>query len=129
MRVQLRVLAHFADFDDVVRRNRRNRHDQARCVDRSQFVSKNDAGGTDGQDFLEDTADAKRNDRSTLQEGEFRRRHQECKATGEQQDAEAEKEAALLSHCDVSSINIPDAFDWDCYNEESDEHDRSEKEY
>lgn len=55
---RFRVTTHLRDLDIVVRRDTGDSDEQAGHVDRGKGVVKDDAGGRDSDDLLEDAADA-----------------------------------------------------------------------
>ncbi len=124
----LRLVTHLGDFDVIVRGDTANGNEQTADVDGCQRVVEDDAGGGNGDDFFEDTADAERDDGGALQKGEFRRRHEESEKAWEEQYGDGHDGPFGLRETDETSCESAGTLDWQGDEEQGDEHDGGEVE-
>lgn len=128
MRLEQVLLAHLLDLHVVIQRDAADCDDQAGQVNRCKRVVEDQVCGRDGYNFLEDTADAERDDRGALQQSELGRCHKEGETAGKEEDADAEGGALLIEKTRKAFLQGAEAFDRDGEDEDADEHDGCEEE-
>lgn len=126
--IRLRILAHLRDLDVIVRRDASDGDEEAGDVDGGEGVVENDAGGGDGDDFLEDTTDAEGDDGGALQKGEFGGGHEEGEQAGEEEDGGGGEGALCLGEGGEACCERAEPFDGEGDEQEGEEHDWGEVE-
>ena len=126
--VRFGVEAHLRDLDVIIGGDTGNRNEEAGHIDGSEGIVKDEGSGRNGDNFLEDAADAEGDDGGALQEGEFGGGHEEGEQAGEEEDGGGGEGALCLGEGGEACCERAEPFDGDGDEQEGEEHDRGEVE-
>lgn len=128
MRLHECLLSHLLDLHIVVGSNTANRDDESSQVDGGKWILEYEVCRSNRNDFLEDAANAKGNDRSALQQSKFGRSHEEGEDTREQENAKTESSAFGFKQVCQAFSHGGEAFDGYRENENAGKHDGRQEE-
>ncbi len=126
--VRFGVEAHLRDLDVIVGGDTGDSDEKAGDVNRGEGIVKDEGGDRNGDDFLEDAADAEGDDGGALQEGELGGGHEEGEEAGEEEDGDAGDGALGLGQCGEAGGEGSGPFDGEGDEEEGEKHQRGEVE-
>jgi len=124
----LRLLAHLGDLDVVVGDNGGYGGDEAEEVDEGELVAKDEGGGGNGNDLLEDASNGQRDYRGALEQCKLGCCHTESDASRKQQEERRHDDTPLVGQGLESLPQGAHALYRDGERDESHKHDGSQKE-